>query len=135
MKTLLACLLFVSAAFTQDKLPEYGTIADIKGMSRVYLHTDSAQVRKYVLDELKKHKALEVVPSPDDAQFILECKQTGQIEIGGSLIKEMATFEMTAYTIKNSRRRIAWSATKNSLRYPPTMLTRDFIKALKKAVK
>jgi hypothetical protein len=46
----------------------------------------------------------------------------------------MPTFEMTAYTtIKDGRHRIAWSATKTSVRYPPMLLTRNFIKALKKA--
>lgn len=131
---LCVCLLTISAQSPTNALPEYGAIADLKGLTKMYLSTDSTQARKYILDELKKDKTLEVVSSPDDAQFILECKQTGRIVVGG-LVQEMETFEMTAYTMKGERRRVAWSATKNSIRYPPTMLTRDFIKALKKAAK
>lgn len=132
MKPLLTCLLFTSVVFAQESLPVYGNMSDLRGMTKVYLATESTQIRKYVLDELKKNKTLEVVNSPDVAQFFLECKETGQTVIGGSLIKEIKTFEMTAYTLIDKHRRIAWSGTKNSLRYPPSMLTRDFLKELKK---
>ena len=73
------------------------------------------------------------VASPDEGQFILECKQTGHIATSSDLFREMPTFELIAYTVTNGRRKIAWSATKTSVRYPPTLLTRDFINALKKA--
>jgi hypothetical protein len=117
----------------QDQLPEYGNVADLNGMTKVYVATDSTDVRKFILGELKKAKSLEVVASPDQGQFILECKQTGHIATSSDLFREMPTFEMIAYTITNARRKIAWSATKTSVRYPPTLLTRDFINALKKA--
>jgi hypothetical protein len=125
-------------AFTvcaQEKLPEFGDIADLNGMSKVYVITDSTQSRKFILDELRKYKTLtlEVVSSPDDAQFILECKQTGHIIVPEILGSEQPTFEMTVYTLKDRRHRIAWSKTKNSMRYPPTLLTRDFLVALRKA--
>ena len=122
------------AVSAQEKLPEFGDMTDLKGMSRVYVGTDSTESRKFILDELKKYKALEVVNSPDEGQFVLECKQTGHIATSSDLFREMPTFEMTAYTtIKDGRHRIAWSATKTSVRYPPSLLTRDFINALKKA--
>jgi hypothetical protein len=135
-KLIFALVALVFGAFAisaQEKLPEFGDIADLKGMSRVYVGTDSTQSRKFILDELKRYKALEVVASPDDAQFILECKQTGHIIVPEILGTEKPTFEMTVYTLKDGRHRIAWSKTKNSLRYPPTLLTRDFLDALKKA--
>src|ERR1700730_1513255 len=98
----LACGTF-AAVSAQEKLPEFGDIADLKDMSKVYVIADSTDARKFILDELKKYKALEVVASPDDAQFILECKQNGHIATNG-LIREMPTFEMTAYTtIKDGR--------------------------------
>jgi hypothetical protein len=43
------------------------------------------------------------------------------------------SFEMTAYTLRDGRRRIAWSETKRSIRPEPTLHTRNFIGALKKA--
>jgi len=121
----------------QDKLPEYGDISDLKGMTKVYVSTETTQVRRYVLDELKKDKALVVVPSVEDADFILECAQKesmGNFRMG-SVATEMPTFEMIAYTLRSGRHRIAWSKTKNSVRYPPTLLTGDFIAALKKGQK
>ena len=141
MTTLTLALLLFSFATPQqrtaDKLPEYGDIADLKGMSKVYVTTDTSQVRKYVLDKLKSYPALTVTGTPEEADFILECVQTGRIgEMGGGTVSiDMATFEMTAYVLKDGRKRIAWSKTKNSLRYPPTLLTGDFINALKKSQK
>jgi len=102
-------------------------------MSKVYVNADSTNARKFILEELKKYKALEVVPSPDDAQFFIECKQTGHIVVPEILGTEQPTFEMTVYTLKDVRRKIAWSKTKNSMRYPPTLLTRDFLKDLKES--
>lgn len=131
----LLSLLFLAASVqAQDKLPEYGTIGDLKGMARVYVATDSAQQRKFVLDELKKEKSLEVVSSPDEAQFTLKCWANAAVTFGsGPMTSHQQPFEMTAYTIKDGRQRIAWSETKTSLRYAPMLLTRDFIKALKKS--
>lgn len=135
---LCALIVICSPAYmilAQDKpLPEYGDISDLKGMTKVYVSTETTQVRKYVLDELKKDRALTVVPSVEQADFILECVQKGSIGNFrmGSVATEMPTFEMTAYTIRNGHHRIAWSKTKNSVRYPPTLLTGDFIAALKK---
>lgn len=134
----LLLIAFVFAAFAvsgQDKLPDYGNIVDLKDMTKVYVATDATDARKFILDELKKYKTLEVVASPDEGQFVLECKQTGHITVvaNGSLIKEMPTFGMVAYTLKDGRHRVAWSETKTSLSPAATILTRDFIKALKKA--
>lgn len=129
MMTLL--LFSLIPAFTQDKLPEYGDIADIKNFQKVFVVADSTATRKFIVDELKKYPALVIVSSPDEAEFVLECKQNGHIVIGG-LIQEEPTFEMTVYTLKNNRHRVAWSETKTSLRPAPALLARDFIKALKK---
>lgn len=119
----------------QENLPDFGNIADLKGMNKAYVSADSTEARKFILEEIRKYKILEVVSSADDAQFVLECKQIGRVKTGSSLITELPTFEMVAYTQKGGRRRIAWSETKTSLRYPPMLLTRDFVGALKKAAK
>jgi len=134
----LVAIVFVGAfaVFAQEKLPEFGDIADLKSMSKVYVIADSTQARKFVLGELKKYKSLEVADSPEEGQFILECKQIGHVAVGatGGMVHEMPTFEMTAYTtLKDGRHRIAWSETKTSLRPAEELLTRDFLNALKKS--
>lgn len=129
MKLLLLLTLFT---LVQDKpLPEYGDISDLRGMTRVYVNADSAQARKYIIDKLKG-SPLKVAESPDDAEFFLDCLRTGQIKTGSTLIPEMDTFDMVAYTVRNGRHRIAWTKTKTSVRYAPTLLTGDFLGALKK---
>ncbi|HZE69947.1 MAG TPA: hypothetical protein VE135_10545 [Pyrinomonadaceae bacterium] len=129
---LLFCFsLCLSSVIAQKELPEYGDIADLKGMAKVYVTADSTAARSLILDELEKYPALEVVSLVDDGQFVLECVQTGHLAVGG-LIEELPTFEMTAYTIKDGRHRVAWSRTKSSIRPAAALLTRDFIKALKK---
>jgi len=130
--TLLALVFGAFAVSAQEKLPEYGNIADLTGMNKIYVSADSTNSRKFILDELKKYPALQLVTSPDEAEFILECKQTGHIIVPEILGRENPTFEMVAYTLKDGRRRVAWSETKTSLRPATSLLTRDFVKALKK---
>lgn len=132
MKALLLILALAAIVSAQETLPDYGEITDLKGMSRVYVATDSTDSRKWILDELKKHPALKVEGSAEDADFILECKETGKVVTSSTLIPEVPTFEMRAYTVKDGRRRIAWSRTKTSLRPAPKLLTGDFLKAFKK---
>lgn len=135
-KTDTPLLAVASSIIAQDKpLPEYGDISDLKGMSAVYVNADSTQARKYILAELKKYPTLKVVDSPDNAEFFLDCARNGHILTSSTLIAEMDTYEMTVYTVKNGRHRIAWSRTKTSVRYAPTLLTGDFIGALKKSLK
>jgi hypothetical protein len=122
-----------SGVSAQEKLPEFGDITDLKSMRKVYVTADSTQARQAILDKLKKRTDIEVTISPDDSEFILECKQIGHITTSSDLFREMATFEMTAYTAtKDGRRRIAWSKTKTSVRYAPTLLTGNFLDAFKK---
>jgi hypothetical protein len=121
-------------AIGQTQLPDFGAIGDLKGMEKVYVSADSTDTRKFILAELKKYPALKVSSSADEAQFVLECTETGRIAVGG-LFKELPTFEMTVYTLTNGKKRIAWSKTKTSLRPAARLLTGDFLKELKKADK
>jgi hypothetical protein len=136
MKPLLAAtslLIFFLLANAQDKLPDYGDISDLKGLSKVYVSADSSQTRKYVLDELKNYKTLEVVSTVESAEFVLKCAANVPVVVGsGPLTSHQEPFEMTVYTLKDGRQRIAWAETKTSLRPAPILLTRDFLKALKK---
>lgn len=131
MKTfLLLMAITLVPQFFQDKLPEFGELADLKGMKRVYVTADTTDARNLILKELKG-SALEVVGSAENADFILECIQKGETS-GSGLIAEIPTYEMTIYTLKSDRRRIAWSKTKTSVRPAPKLLTGDFLGALKK---
>ena len=122
--------------FAQDNsLPEYGDIADITKLPKVYLTADSTNARKLILNELKKYPSLSVVNSPDEADYFIEYKilrqETGQT----SLNITVDTSEMVVYTLSNKRRRVAWSKTQISgiTRPNEVNLTRNFLKALKKA--
>jgi hypothetical protein len=124
-------------AFTQDNnLPEYGDIADLKNLQKVYLITDSTDARNFILKELKKYSALNVVNSPDEAEFFLEYKVLRHEDSSVGLKIPITNSEMTAYILKDKNRRVAWSKTENDAgisRPNEVNLTRNFIKALKKA--
>ena len=132
MKTLFLILLFLVSVVAQDKLPEYGDISDLQGLSRVFVTADTTASRNFVLEELKKFSRLQVVNRSEDSDFIIECRRQGELKIDSGLIQEMPEYEMTVYTLRDNKRRIAWSKTKISLRPPQKLLTRDFIKAFKK---
>jgi len=118
-----------------NNLPEYGDIADIKDLQKVYLVADSTDARNLILKEMKKYPSLIVVNSPNEAEFFLEYKVLRQEESSSGLKIPITTSEMIVYTSKNKNRRIAWSKTENDAgisRPNEVNLTRSFIKALKK---
>ena len=127
---------FLIPIFAQDNnLPEYGDMADVKNLQKVYLIADSTNARKLILSELKKYPSLNVVNSPDEAEYFIEYKilrqQTGQT----SLNITVDTSEMVVYILRDKRRRVAWSKTQISgiTRPNEVNLTRNFLKALKNA--
>jgi hypothetical protein len=128
---MIALLLFLTLATfpIQDTPPDYGEITDLKKLSAVYVSADSTEVRKYVLAELKKSPSLKIVNTSDDAQFFIDCRMVRSTHFPG--IRDVQDFEMSVFTLRDGRKRIAWSETKASVRYPPTLLTRDFLNALK----
>lgn len=58
-------------AQVNNSLPEYGTLSDIKGMRRVYVHSEDLEARGLILEELGKGSQLEVVGKPEDAEFFI----------------------------------------------------------------
>ncbi|HYX71752.1 MAG TPA: hypothetical protein VE732_03205 [Nitrososphaera sp.] len=126
-------------AFAQDNnLPEYGDISDLKTLQKVYLTADSTDSRNLILKELKKYPALSIVSSPEEAEFFIEYRVLRHQDTQTGIIKgPPITFsEMAVFTLKDKRRRIAWSKTEDDagISRPNEMnLTRNFIKALKKA--
>lgn len=122
----------------QGDLPEYGDMSDIKSLSKAYLIADSTDARKMILKELGKYKNLTIVNSPDEAEFFIEYKvlKSERVQAGVFMGANEATSEMTVYTLRDKRRRIAWAKTEDNagLSKPNEInLTRNFIKALKKA--
>jgi hypothetical protein len=124
-------------AFAQDNnLPEYGDIADLKNLQQVYLIADSTDARNFILKELKKYSVLNVVNSPDEAEFFLEYKVLRHEDSSAGLKTPITTSKMTAYILKNKSKRIAWSKTEDDAgisRPNEVNLARNFIKSLKKA--
>lgn len=74
MKPLILLLLALTAttAAAQTDLPTYGTIDQVKGYSRVYVASDNDDSRKRIIKALGKDRSLQVVNSPDEAQFFIE---------------------------------------------------------------
>jgi hypothetical protein len=57
--TLVLLTSLVVSIFAQgNNLPEYGDIADVKNLQKLYLSADSTNARKLILSELKKYPAL-----------------------------------------------------------------------------
>ena len=50
-------------------------MADLTGLTKVYVTADSTQSRDFILKELKKNPALGVTSTAADAQFVLECRE------------------------------------------------------------
>lgn len=122
--------------FAQDNnLPEYGDIADVKSLQKIYLTADSTNARTLILGELKKYPGLNVVNSPDEAEYFLEYKVLRQETGQTSMNITVDTSEMVVYMLRNGRRRVVWSKTQTSgiTRPNEVNLTRNFLKALKKA--
>src|SRR2546425_12102987 len=116
MKPLILLLLCFPVLYAQEgNLPEYGDIADLKNLQKVYLSADSTDARKLILNELKKYPNLNIVNSPDDAEFFLEYKvlRHEDATTGVFIHPPVTTSEMTAYVVKDKRRRVAWSKTQD----------------------
>jgi hypothetical protein len=87
----LHCLSALASAQTTD-LPSYGTIDQIKDYRRVYVASDNEDSRKRIIKALGKDKTLEVVNSPDTAQFFIEYSELSrEAVVTGSRTKETAT--------------------------------------------
>jgi hypothetical protein len=149
--TMLACMfLFVGWTFPPQstELPTYGTIEQIKNHRRVYLGSENEDSRKRIIKALGKDQNLEVVNSPDEAQFFIEYTELSrEAVVTGSRTKErQQRSQMLAYVFGPDKRKIiVWSdnrsrETENFLGMKmydsgrnESELTNKFLKALKKA--
>jgi hypothetical protein len=119
--------LFLLVALACQQLPTYGELSDLQGLSKVYVVADP-DARKLIIEELKK-SSLQVMADPKEAEFIIECERKEPVV---TMYTQHLSYEMTVLTIREEKRRIAWSKLKSSLRPPAKLLTRDFLKDLKK---
>lgn len=142
------CLLVLLLTFVaQADLPTYGDIGQIKTFSRVYVASDNEDSRKRVIKALSKDKTLEVVGSPDAAQFFVEFSELSREATTTGHVKEREQRnQMRVYTLGSEGRKVVvWSdtlarATEHMMGIKmfdsgrgEDQLTSKFLKALKKA--
>jgi len=110
-------------------LPVYGELSELKEARRVYVTSDYADARERILKELRKYSALEVVSTPEAADFLLVYKVTSQTDSN-------LTSQLTAIKNADGKQRLLWQEEESSgsaFGKPNSVnLTRHFIKALKK---
>jgi hypothetical protein len=114
MKPLILALLLLS--LQQIDLPSYGSIDTIKSLSRVFVASDNEDSRKRVIKSLEKDKNLQVVNSPDEAQFFLEYSELSrEVAVTGSRNKErQQRNQMIVYVLGSDKRKtIVWSETRS----------------------
>jgi hypothetical protein len=158
---LLLCLAAGARGQVNDKLPEYGTLPEIKDARKVYVYSEDLSSRDLILKELEKDKLLEVVGKPEEAEFFIfygrSFVDTGYSSFGGVFggifgsVTTKNTSEVAEYYIikrgdkletGGNRPRILWGRQNlkvfhgNALfksNLPAKNVTRDFVKELKKA--
>jgi hypothetical protein len=146
----LVTLALSSVALAQEsKLPSYGSLDDIKTLHKVYVAAEDSESRERILKSLSKYNGLEVVSSPDDAEFFIEYGVLSRESLGNASLIEKdrkVKAQLRAYrNVPDKGRVIAWAKT-NERETEHFMgmkmydsgrgeneLTKDFIKALKKA--
>ena len=144
-----------------NSAPEYGTLSDIKDMSRVYVYSDDLESRDLILQELSKESKIQVVGKLEEAEFFIfygrSFFDTGYSSFGGIFggvfgnVTTKNTAEVGEYYVLmrgdkleggSYRPRILWG--KQNLRVirgnaliktklPAKDVTRKFVKELQKA--
>ena len=133
--------------FAQSDLPTYGKIEQLKGLRRVYVASASEDSRTRIIKALEKEKNLQVVNSPEKAQFFLSYEELSrEAAVKGRLIGREQRSQMRAYLQSaDGRKTVVWSedssretehlmgmTTSDSGR-GESELTKKFLKELKKA--
>ncbi len=133
---LLVLLLTGAGLAVAQGVPTSGHLTGLAGMQNCYLIADSDAARARLVKELKKQAPqLQIVNSPDEAQFFLEYKVLS-VESDCDPLTPTTYSEMIAYTMQDGQRITAWSKKQDDegpSRSNEVNLARNFIKALKKA--
>lgn len=126
---LIAFLLLTALIARGQELPVYGELSELKEARRVYVTSEHASARANIVKELKKYAGLEVVTSPEVAEFLLLHTVTSQTD-------DRVTSQLTAaIRTADGKQRILWQeeeARAGFGRPNSVNLTRHFIKAFKK---
>lgn len=127
--------------------PEYATIQDIKGLSKIYVRADDDDVRSTIIGMLRGYEGVEVVNSAKDAEIVLDyttltrdvAANRGSGAMGASMALKS---QMRAYVTKqNGARLIAWTESEtldvvNAFTFSApneVNLTHHFVRDLQKA--
>ena len=148
---LLHCILsFSTGVFPSQNtdLPSYGTMDRIREYRKVYIASDNEDSRKRIIKALGKDKALEIVNSPDEAQFFIEYSELSrEAVVTGTRTKEREQrSQMRVFVIGSDKRKVVvWSETDSretehflgmkmyDSGRSESELTKKFLKALKKS--
>jgi hypothetical protein len=108
MKTLLLILAFALPGLAQSELPEIGSLADIKGLTKFYVVADQAD-REKITKVLAKRPELKPVGKPDESEFFIEYRELSRDSFGFG--GTMARGQMDVYVMRTGKKLIAWSDT------------------------
>jgi hypothetical protein len=151
MRNKILTIALISLAFSiapAQNFPTYGNISDIKDFKKVYVASENEDSRKRIIKALEKDKSLEVVNSPDEAQFYLEFGELSReaVSTERDINERQQRTQMRAYTLGADKRKvIVWSdnATRDTEHFMgmkmydsgrgESELISKFLKALKKA--
>lgn len=93
-----------------DGLPEYGTVDELIGKTKVFVVADSTNSRKMIANTIERGKRFEVVNSPDEAEFTLIYTVESSTESLGRRPSHYMRSQMKAViTSVSGRKRIVWS--------------------------
>jgi hypothetical protein len=113
MKTILFLALSLLTIQTSE-LPTYGSISGIKDAKKVYVTSENEDSRKRVIKALGKDKTLEVVNSPDEAQFFIEYSELSReaVSTDRHINDRQQRNQMRVYTFSPVKQKtIIWSDT------------------------
>lgn len=136
-----------SQSMSDDGLPEYGDISEIRRMRRVFVIADDIDSQTLLINSLRNYEGLNVVSSPDRAEIFVAFGQgssaTGMQLRGlfaGTLDYRTKAQFIVFYRSETGRRRIVWRETEDIQtssgftfsRPNEVNVVRHFVKALKK---
>lgn len=134
MKKLLSIflLLFTAAAFGQSDLPDKGTLADIKGKTKIYIAADTIN-SKALAKELGKHKSFTNAATAAGAEIFVEYKRIGDLKYVSGLQIPIETGQVDVYFYRDGKKVIVWSeAGSKDTKSPAGSLFKKFFKAIAK---
>jgi hypothetical protein len=92
-----------------DGMPEYGSVSELQDRRRAYVFADDPDSLNLLIGVLKKYKGIELVASPDDAQFFITYMVKASTESLGRQRSHYLRSQLLVTVPSESRRtRIVW---------------------------